>query len=245
MKAKMLLAALFGVAIWSLSSFTAASWSSGACPQPHTGGAPCIETVVNGNTYHFNGDGGHAGSWHGLPAAEGGGDFEFQNSGVELLCASINPNCDVVLNGQLKKCQDSDGNWRLGVRVTGGNFSGSFWCNGQDLSGFPWYSADPASHDHDAGQCPFIDDCDNFLPYDPSASNYVGHFGEVTMSSLLGTHIDAAHVHNMIFTANNQGALPTANFHFADRAFFDCQGEWTCSIDGILYLDNADELNIY
>ena len=30
---------------------------------------------TNGNTYHFNGSGGHADVWHGLPAAEGGGDF--------------------------------------------------------------------------------------------------------------------------------------------------------------------------
>ncbi len=244
MKTKILLSAIIGVAIWALSSVTAASWNSGACPQPHTGGAPCIETVINGNTYHFNGDGGHAGSWHGLPAAEGGGDFDFSGSSVELGCPGINPICDIVLNGQVKKCEDSDGNWRLGVRVTGGNFSGSFWCNYQDLSGFPWYLADSSNHSH-PGQCPFTDDCDNFLPYDPSASNYVGHFGEVTISSFLGILIGTEHLHDVVFTANNQGAAPTANINLTDKVFTDCNGDGDCSIDGILYLDNAAELNIY
>jgi len=244
MKTKILITAIFGVAAWSLSSLAMASWSTGACPG--SGAAPCVETVINGNTYHFNGSGGHAGVWHGRPAAEGGGDFDFSGGRVDLICP-LQFSCDLVLNGQVKKCEDSDGNWRLGVRVTGGNFSGgTFTCNNAlTISGFPWYLADPASHDHDAGQCPFTDDCDNFLPYDPSASNYVGHLGEVTVSSFLGTHIDAQHVHNVIFTANNQGATPTANLNFTNVMFSDCSGNGDCSIDGILYLDNADELNIY
>ncbi|KXJ52071.1 MAG: hypothetical protein AXW12_16375 [Thalassospira sp. Nap_22] len=244
MKTKLLLTTLFGVAAWSISSLAMASgWSTGACPGGSA--APCVETVVNGNTYHFNGSGGHAGSWHGMPAAEGGGDFEFANSDVALGCPSLQPSCDLVLYGQVKKCEDSDGNWRLGVKVTGGDSSGSFTCNSLNLSGFPWYSADPASHDHSTGQCPFTDDCDNFLPYDPSASNYVGHFGEVTVSSFLGTHVNAEHVHGVTFTANNQGATPTANFDFSGKTFTDCSGDGDCTIDGVLYLDNADELNVY
>ncbi|MBF5058476.1 hypothetical protein Y5W_03770 [Alcanivorax sp. 521-1] len=130
------------------------------------------------------------------------------------------------------------------MKVTGGDVSGSFLCSALTLSGFPWYSADPANHSH-PDQCAFTDDCDNFLPYDPSTSNYVGHFGEVTVSSVLGTHVDAEHLHNVIFTANNQGATPTANFDFTNKMFTDCSGTGDCSIDGILYLDNAEELNIY
>ena len=71
MKRKILLSSLWGVVAWSVSGGAAASWDSGACPQPHTGPAPCFETEINGNTYHFNGSGGHADEWHGLPAAEG------------------------------------------------------------------------------------------------------------------------------------------------------------------------------
>ena len=243
MKTKLLLSALLGMAAWSLSSVATAGWLTGPC-DANPGPAPCIETVINGNTYHFNGTGGHAGVWHGRPAAEGGGDFDFSGSGVALGCPGIEPSCDLVLNGQVKKCQDSNGEWRLGVRVTGGDASGSFTCDALSISGFPWYSADPSNHSH-PGQCPFTDDCDNFLPYDPSASNYVGHFGEVTVSSFFGTHVDAEHVHNVTFTANNQGATPTANFDFQNKTFTDCNGDGDCTIDGVLYLNNADELNVY
>ncbi|MBF5057700.1 hypothetical protein Y5W_02994 [Alcanivorax sp. 521-1] len=241
MKIKLLLSALLGMAAWSFSSTAAADWDTGACPQPHTGPAPCIETVVNGNTYHFNGSGDHADEWHGLP---GGGAFDFQNTGVDLDCPGIGVSCDLTLSGEVKKCEDSNGNWRIGVRVTGADVTGSFLCDALSISGFPWYSADPANHSH-PNECPFVDDCDNFLPYNPTASNYVGHFGEVTVSSLLGTHVAAEHLHGVTFTANNMGATPTANFNFAGKTFFSCDGEEDCSIDGILYLDNAAELNIY
>ncbi len=237
MKTKLLLSAIFGVAAWSLSSVAMAAWSSGPCPATTS---PCIEVVDSGNTYHFNG--GQQDIWHGHPT---GGDFEFANSGVELGCPGINPSCDLVLYGQVKKCEDSDGNWRLGVKVTGGDSSGGFVCNALNLSGFPWYSADPAGHSH-PGQCPFTDDCDNFLPYVPNASNYVGHFGEVTVSSFFGTHVNAEHVHNVTFTPNNGSPTPsTANFNFTGKTFTDCSGDGDCTIDGILYLDNADALNVY
>ncbi|MEP4372640.1 MAG: hypothetical protein ABJ319_12985, partial [Alloalcanivorax venustensis] len=103
MKTKILLTALLGMAAWSFSGVATASWNTGACPG--SGTAPCIETEINGNTYHFNGTGGHADIWHGRPAAEGGGDFVFEGDNVDLECA-LDLNCTLALSGQVKKCLD-------------------------------------------------------------------------------------------------------------------------------------------
>lgn len=238
MKTKLILSALFGMAAWSLSSVAAANWDTGACPQPHAGPAPCIETEINGNTYHFNGSGGHAGEWHGRPAAEGGGDFEFSGSGVDLSCTASSPSCNLSLSGQVKKCEDSNGNWRVGVKVTGADVSaGDFLCSFISVSGFPWYAVEDDAGSH----CPFEDDCDNFIPYDPSASTYTANFGDVTVSaSLVGTLVDAEHLHSVVFTPG-----VGANFAF-DSPFYNCdEEEQDCSITGVLTLDNGTSLDIY
>jgi hypothetical protein len=238
MKTKLILSTLFGMAAWSLSSVAAANWDTGACPQPHAGPAPCIETEINGNTYHFNGSGGHAGVWHGRPAAEGGGAFDFSGSGVDLTCPGANPSCNLTLSGEVKKCQDSTGAWRIGVRVTDADVSpGTFLCNFITVSGFPWYSGDVDADSH----CPFEDDCDNFIPYDPSASTYTANFGNVTVSaSLVGTLVNAEHLHGVVFTPG-----VGANFAFAS-SFYNCdEEEQDCSITGVLTLDNGTSLDIY
>lgn len=240
MKTKILLSALFGIAAWSLSGAAAANWNTGACPQPHTGPAPCIETEINGNTYHFNGSGGHDGVWHGRPAAEGGGAFDFSGSGVELSCPSATLSCNLTLSGEVKKCEDSTGNWRIGVKVTGADVSaGDFLCSFITVSGFPWYSKDPSIASH----CPFEDNCESFIPYNPGASTYTGNFGNVTVSaSLFGTLVDAEHLHGVVFTPG-----VGANFDFTGpKTFFNCNDEeQDCSIDGILTLDNGTSLDIY
>ncbi|MBM1144415.1 hypothetical protein GN155_011565 [Alcanivorax sp. ZXX171] len=239
MKRKILLSSLLGAVAWSVSGAAAASWDSGACPQPHTGPAPCFETEINGNTYHFNGSGGHADEWHGLPAAEGGGDFQFSSEYVDIRCSLASPSCAFNASGQVKKCKDSSGAWRIGVRVNSINLSpGDFVCNFATASGFPWYSKDRTI----SNQCPFEDDCDSFLPYEPGASSYVGNFGTATISvTLIGILVEDEYLNGMVFTP---GVGATLDFN--DKSFMSCDaGEESCSVDGSLTLDNATSFDIY
>ena len=231
MKTKLLLSALLGMAAWSFSGVATADWDTGACPGG--GSAPCIETVINGNTYHFNGTGGHAGIWHGRPAAEGGGDFVFEGDSVELNCA-LDLNCTLALSGQVQKCQDSNGEWRIGVKVTDANVSNGFLCGVVNVGGFPWYAKDANIASH----CPFEDDCDSFIPYDPSATNYTGNFGAINVSALGINLVNNEHVHGVVFTPG-----VGANFSFASD-FYNCDEEGDCSIDGVLTVNNATSLDI-
>jgi len=238
MHTKLLLSTLLGAAVWSHSSVAMASWDFGACPQPHTGPAPCIETEINGNTYHFNGSGRHAGAWHGVPVAEGGGDFQFSGDTVDFACTSVSISCQMSARGEVKKCQDSDGIWRIGVRVNAVDLlSGDFLCNFITVSGFPWYSKNPSITPH----CPFEDDCDSFIPYDPSASTYTANFGSADVSTPTGTLLSGEHLHGVVFTP---GVAATVDF--SNKTFFDCEEtEGGCSIDGILTLDNATSFDIH
>ena len=233
MKTKLLLSALLGMAAWSFSGTAVASWDTGACPG--TGTAPCIETEINGNTYHFNGTGGHAGVWHGRPAAEGGGDFEFEGDDVFLECGT-DLDCTLNLSGSVKKCQDSNGEWRIGVRVTGANVSpGDFLCAFVTVGGFPWYSKDPSITSH----CPFEDNCDSFIPYDANASSYTANFGTIDVSVPGSTLVDNEHLHGVVFTPG-----VGANFAFDEKTFFDCEEEGDCVIDGVLTINNATSLDV-
>ena len=231
MKTKILLTALLGMAAWSFSGVATASWNTGACPG--SGTAPCIETEINGNTYHFNGTGGHADIWHGRPAAEGGGDFVFEGDNVDLECA-LDLNCTLALSGQVKKCLDSNDEWRIGVKVTSATVSDGTFCGSVSVGGFPWYSKDPSITSH----CPFEDECDNFIPYDPSATTHVGNFGSIDVSALGIGLVNDEHVENVIFTPG-----VGANFDF-NSDFFTCDEEAGCSIDGTLTVNNATSLDI-
>jgi hypothetical protein len=235
-----LLSTILGVAAWSLSSIASANWDTGACPQPHEGPAPCIETEINGNTYHFNGSGGHAGGWYGRPAAEGGGEFDFSGTNLDFECNSVSwGGCNLALSGEVKRCQDSSGAWRIGVRVTDADMSpGGFACNFFIADGFPWYLKDPTIANH----CPFEDDCDSFIPYDPNASAYTASFGAISISaSVIGDLAAEEHMHNVVFTPG-----VGATFDFTNKTFFDCdEEEGGCSIDGVLTLDNANSLDIH
>jgi hypothetical protein len=235
MKTKLLLTTLFGVAAWSLSSLAMANWDTGPCSG--SGSAPCIETEINGNTYHFNGSGGHAGVWHGRPQAEGGGDFSFSGPS-SLECDGTPIDCTLSLTGEVKKCLDSDDNWRIGVRVNASNVqAGDFACNFIALDGFPWYSKDTAigTPDH----CPFEDNCDTFIPYDSTASSYTANFGLIDIDVLGSTEVSEGHVHSVVF---NPGV--GANFVFASD-FFNCEeGDEGCSVDGTLTLNNGTSLDI-
>ncbi|MAO60697.1 MAG: hypothetical protein CL549_13150 [Alcanivorax sp.] len=231
MKTKLLLSALLGMAAWSFSGVATADWDTGACPGG--GSAPCIETEINGNTYHFNGTGGHAGIWHGRPAAEGGGDFVFEGDDVALAC-TIDLECTLALSGQVKKCQDANGAWRIGVKVTDADVSNGLFCGSVNVGGFPWYSKDATIASH----CPFEDDCDSFIPYDANASSYTGNFGTIDVDVFGIDLVSSEHVHSVVFTPG-----VGANFAFASD-FYDCDDNASCSINGVLTVNNATSLDI-
>ncbi|MEP2591652.1 hypothetical protein [Marinobacter alexandrii] len=233
MKIKILPLTLLALGTWSLLfSFAAADWDTGACPG--TGSAPCIETVINGNTYYFNGTGLHADVWHGRPAAEGGGDFVFEGDDVDLECA-LNLSCSVALSGQIKKCQDSSGEWRIGVQVNSATLSDGTFCGSINVSGFPWYSKDPTI----TGHCPFEDDCDSFIPYDPDATSYAGNFGPVSVAALGAALVDGEHIHDVVFTPG-----VGANISFASD-LYDCNESQDCSMNGVLTITNATSFDIH
>lgn len=231
MKIKNLPLALFALAAWSLSSFAAADWDTGPCPG--TGTAPCIETEINDNIYHFNGIGGHVDAWHGRPAAEGGGDFMFSGDGIGVACG-LDFNCSLTWSGRVKKCQDTSGNWRIGFQVNSASMSNGTFCNSFAFSGFPWYSKAPSAIPH----CPFEDHCDSLVLYDPNASAYIANLGSINMSVLGIVVADEEHLHGVVFTPG-----VGANFSFASD-FYNCEEETDCSIDGALTVDNATSLDI-
>ncbi|MBL7250214.1 hypothetical protein [Alloalcanivorax marinus] len=238
MRKKILLPSLLGVAASFLSSLSAANWDTGACPQPHVGPAPCIETEINGNIYHFNGNGGHVDGWHGRPEAEGGGEFDFLGTDLDLECDVVTYGCNLTLSGEVKKCQDSTGAWRIGVKMSRADLSpGQFVCNFITMSGFPWYSKDSTITAH----CPFEDNCDSFIPYDPNASTYIGNLGDISVDvSLVGNLVNAEHLHGVVFTPGIG-----ANFSFSSPLYNCDEEEQDCSIDGVLTIDNATSLEIY
>lgn len=230
-KIKILPLALFALTACSLSSFAVADWDTGACPE--TGAAPCIETEINGNTYHFNGTDGHADVWHGRPAAEGGGDFVFEGDGVDLQC-SLNLNCIVALSGHVKKCQDSNGEWRIGVQVNSATLSNNTFCGSVNVGGFPWYFKDSAI----AGHCRFEDGCDSFIPYDPNATTYTSNSGPIDVSALGIALVEGEHIHDVVFTPG-----VSANISFASD-LYDCDETSSYSMDGVLTLNNATSFHI-
>ncbi|MBZ2188524.1 hypothetical protein K8B33_05420 [Alcanivorax sp. JB21] len=231
MKIKLAISTLLGIAAWSLSSM-AMAWDTGPCPSPG-GPAPCIEAVVGGNTYHFNGSGAYADVWKGLPTT--GADFQFSGP-TELGCGSLDLDCTLTLGGKVKKCQDSSGAWRIGVQVNSSNVSGGFPCGTVVLGNFEWLAKDPTITSH----CPFTDTCDNFIPYDPNASDYTANFGEIDITVLFIPRVRDGHVHGVVFTP---GA--GANFAFNSQ-FYDCdENDLGCSVEGVLTLTNATSLDIH
>ncbi|WP_370202621.1 hypothetical protein [Alloalcanivorax venustensis] len=235
---KTLLSVLLGMQAWLLSSVVVAGWEEGPCPQPGTGPAPCFElTDDNDDVWHFNGDGAHAAEWHGHPL---GGDLVFSGNNVDLSCSGFGMNCTFSLGSQVKKCQDSNGDWRIGVRITSGEASDGLFCGTIVLAGFPWYSKDPTIPNH----CPFEDDCDSLIPYVNGAFSYTANLGAIDMSILASPVVTDGHLNNLVFTpgivANGE-----ATVDFTNKAFYGCAGDNDCDIDGVAQLSNAKSLYIY
>lgn len=231
MKWRLIFTTLFATATWSLSSLAAADWDTGPCPG--SGTAPCIEAEISGNAYHFNGTGDHAGEWHGLPTT--GENFEFTGA-FSWDCSGLSLECTTTWAGKIKKCQSLNGDWRIGLQINSANVSGDFLCSTNVFGGFPWYTNGDAVTPH----CPFTDNCENFMVYEPDAPTYVSNFGQIDLTILGTPRIDGGHLHDMIFTPG-----PGASLGF-NSDVVDCdEEELGCNLEGMLKLDNAASLGVH
>lgn len=172
MKAKIIMLSALGVASFGLTQAANASWDSGACSGG--GPAPCIEYNDGTNTYHFNGDGSHSGDWHGHP---GGGDFQFTGY-TDLGCSLGQFYCELTLTGDVRKFQDGNGDWRIGVRVNSGSVAqgseGDNECSNISVGGFPWYVGD-YPNDHTFG-------ASSGMLYTGTSSVYTGNVGDIDVT---------------------------------------------------------------
>ena len=231
MKRKFLLSAFLVAATWSLSSLATADWDTGPCPGGGT--APCIEAEVSGTTYHFNSSGDHAGEWHGLPTT--GEDFEFIGA-TEWTCHGLDFNCTWTWGAKIKKCMDSSGDWRIGLKVDSNNVSGGFACGTFALAGFPWYIKNSNSSNN---HCPFQDSCDDFIPYDGNSSSYAAELGSIDLAIFGIPLVSDGYLQGVFFTPGTG-----ANFAF-NSDFYGCDGsEGDCFVQGLLTLTNATSLDI-
>ena len=232
MKRKFILLIIFAFSAISLSLPASAGWEPGPCPQP-SGPAPCIESnTASDGVWHFNGSGGHADEWHGAPS---GGDIIFSGN-ANLACSGLNIECDLALIGQIKKCQNLNGDWHVGIRATSFNLSGGLICGTISLSGFPWYSKDSSITPH----CPFEDVCEDFNTYIPGASSYTFNIGSIDIGVLGIPRVTDGHLHGVLFS--NPGILSF------NSGFFDCsENSLNCDVVGEAYYNgsSSDTLSIY
>ncbi|UWN48416.1 hypothetical protein ASALC70_00596 [Alcanivorax sp. ALC70] len=176
---------------------------------------------------------GHADAWHGRPAAEGGGDFVFEGDNVPFYC-DWSVDCTLAWSGKIKKCQDNNGNWRVGFQINGASMSNGTFCGLHRFSGFPWYTKDPGITQH----CPFEDDCDSLIPYDGNASSYTANVGNIGISALGVPLVEDEHLQGVIFSPG-----VGANFAFASD-FYNCDDDANCYLAGLLTIKNATSLDI-
>ncbi|MBL7250220.1 hypothetical protein ACLD02_10495 [Alloalcanivorax sp. C16-2] len=218
LKRNSLITGALGGALLMLSPLTQASWDSGACP---TGlSVPCVEHEYNGNVYHFNG--GHADEWHG---DANGDDFEFAGSGT-LECPSQTLNCSISLDAQVKKFQDDQDDWRIGIKVNEANLSGGFLCILADLEGLPWYLADSGTHDNFGN--------DDGVPWPGPITGNIGTL-DVPLAGISDIHAHGVSYDNYD-TFNLTGDL-------YENGTDDPQG---CSLNGALQLQgDVDYLTVY
>ncbi|SOC28046.1 hypothetical protein SAMN05877962_1322 [Alloalcanivorax xenomutans] len=225
MKAKIIMLSALGVASFGLTQAANASWDSGACPQPHTGPAPCVERNINGTWEHFNGDGSHADEWH--------GPIEFVGTST-LGCSIATAECTLSLTGNVKKFQDGSGNWHIGIQVVDGDVTGSGLCPGINLSGFPWYAGPTTMHTGFSSS--------TGIPY---PGPYVGNMGNINLTALGGLiTVNNSHVHDVTFDNNGSGA---SYFDFDSPLYTggNSDNDSGCDVDGRLFVNTYDDINIY
>lgn len=256
---KLILASVMGVGLMGASQFATADWESGACPRPNNGPAPCIEHQDStGAWWHFNGDGSHADEWHGYPTNEDGQspeqDFQFTGT-TDLSCTLGAFTCDLTLNGEVKKFQDGEGNWRIGVRVNSGSVAvgnGDDECEDITVGGFPWYAGhDPDHNGSFSGQ--HVLSSTTGIVYTGTSSVYTGHVGQIDVGySVFGfpvSLVSDGHLHDVeyensssSFLFGSAGGGSQDNIIYEGGAADDDSG---CTVDGALTLQPpAQDLNI-
>jgi hypothetical protein len=254
---------LLGLAAFGLSQTAAASWVQGQCaerPNPD-GPVPCIEHKdANGMWWHFNGEGDHTNIWHGYPINEDGQAPEepFTFCGQSSLSCTVGGipvdlDCTLCLDGYVKKFQDDDNNWLIGVKVTGGTVSpGDGGCDDITLGGFPWYAGDnqpaPGNEHDNFGEHSGVPYAGSTLP-----GMFTGNFGAIDITyTLFGIPVSlvtSGHVHSVDFN-NNGGGMVRSDFQFGlasttgdDIIYEDGNADTDsgCTVSGTLTLDPDGE----
>tara|TARA_Y100001001_G_scaffold143632_1_gene149094 strand:- start:4502 stop:5266 length:765 start_codon:yes stop_codon:yes gene_type:complete len=247
---KVIVTSVMGLGLLSASQLASAGWDSGACPRPHQGPAPCIELQLRDDSWvHFNGNGGHAGDWHGYPASgsDPAQDFTFTgytDLGCEVLGTPQSFNCELSLEGEVRKFQDDDDNWRIGVRVNSGTVApgdeGDAECDDIEVGSFEWYAGNSDQHSPNAS---------TGIIYTGSASSYSGNVGtlDVDYDFLFGIElVDQGHLHEVEYHNSDStfrfGGTGRDNTIYENGAADDDSG---CTVDGNLEVQlPAKDLNI-
>lgn len=247
---KLMLTALFGFALMGISQLSFAGWTSGDCSSV-SGSAPCVEYQdSNGNWHHFNGSGGHSGTWHTTPssAPPAGADFEFCNGGEPVTLSCTDPidvefDCNLCLTGQVQKFQDSNNNWRIGVQVTGGQPSpGDNQCSDILANSYNWFGGQAGSGS--GGTHQGFGNSTGIL-YNGGNPTYDGNIGTVDVfyETFLGNYqlVEQGHLHNVTYSNAD------SSFDFTEKTIWEdgpSDTDSSCEIDGILSLENGQELNL-
>lgn len=262
---KNVLPALFSLAALAFVQTASADWDPGDCsPIPNPSGTvPCIEHKdSNGNWWHFNGGGGHAGEWHGYPVNEDGSQPEepFSFCGVSSVSCvvsgqTVELDCNLCLDSEFKKFQDANGEWLVGVRLVDGVVNpGDAGCSDISLGGFPWFAGSSFDHNN-------FDNATG-IPYAGSTlpGTITGNFGGGTSNGggidiiYLGfiTLVDDGHVHGVDFNNNGDGMV-RSDFQFGlasttmDAMIYDGTGTPSnCTVSGTLAVENpAQDINVW
>ncbi|MEY1661550.1 hypothetical protein [Isoalcanivorax beigongshangi] len=233
MKKKLLASVLVGGGVALFSAGASASyWEEGTCAPDHVDGpAPCIQaTDEDGKTYFFNGDGAHAGDWHGRP--DTGSPFTFKGS-TDLKCGVAALSCDLALNGNVRKDFDpAAGEWKIGIQVTSANVTGSVLCSAVTVKGFPWYV------DQDANDGPYTSAVGVGIPYTyggTPAISFMGSIGPIGISvPLLGINVNDGHMHKVFY--NNQDTFSFGGANGDSTIYNSSEGSTGCTVSGDLKL---------
>lgn len=212
----------------ALSNGAFASWDAGPCSGGGT--APCVEATDGSSTWHFNGDGSHADEWHGHPNSVD--DLSFYGESFLDCPDLISPTCNLRLNGQVKKCLDSNNDWRILIKVTGGSVtSGDLACGGISLGGFDWFANHTGIHSG------FADDCDQGILYGGPLEGNIGDI-DITYLGFIPVATNA-HVHSVDFVNSSP-----SYFDFNSVIYEPGEVSSGCSVTGRLYIDNLDNITI-